>query len=106
VKTVIASILETEKEARVRLVEAGEKAKAVRLKAEEDAKALAASVREKAQKEARDLIAGAEAEAQGRREKELAKAVQEGKTLWKDKEKEIGGAVDSLFKILLGEGKP
>jgi vacuolar-type H+-ATPase subunit H len=105
VKTVIASILETEKEARVRVVEAGEKAKAVRLKAEEDAKALAASVREKAQKEAQALIAGSETEAQGSKEKELAKAAQEGKSLWKDKEKEISKAVDALFNILVGEGK-
>lgn len=104
-KTVIASILETEKEARVRVEEAKEKAKAARLKADEEAKVLAASIREKAQKEAQDLIAKAEVEAQGQKEMELAKATQEGKTLWKDKEKEIGKAVDALFKILLGEGK-
>jgi len=105
VKTIIAGILETEKKARAEVEKAGEKAKALRLKAEEEAKTLKASIREKALKQAQDLIAGAEAEAQASREKELAQAAQEGKALWKVKEKEIGKAADALFHILLGEGK-
>ena len=104
-KTVIAGILETEKEARAAVEKAGEKARALRLKAEEEAKSAAASIREKAQKEALNLIAGAEAEAQKQKEKELAGAVRQGDSLWKDKEKEIGKAVDTLFNILTGEGK-
>lgn len=105
-KTVIASILETEKEARAAVEKAGEKARALRLKADEDAKSAAASIREKAQKEAHDLIAGAEADAQKQKEKELAGASRQGESLWKDKEKEIGKAVDALFRALTGEGKP
>ena len=102
-KQVIAEILEVEKQARRRIDEANEKAKAVRLKAEAEAKTLTASTRGKSQKEAQDAVAKAEAEAQNQKERELAKASQEGKTLWKDKEKEIARSVDALFKIVLGE---
>ena len=105
-KQVIAEILDEEKEARRRVEEAGEKARTIRLKAEEDAKRRSASIREKAQKEATETVTRAEAEAQKEREKAHAEASQKGKMVWKDKEKEIRGAVDKLFKIVLGiEGK-
>lgn len=100
----IAEILEVEKQARRQVEKANEKAKTIRLKAEEEARMSAVSIRDKALKEAQDHIAKAEADAQNQKEKELAKAAQEGKTLWKDKEKEVAGAVDALFKIVLGEG--
>jgi V/A-type H+/Na+-transporting ATPase subunit G/H len=102
VKEVIAHVLETEKQARQRIEEARGQAKAMIAKAEEEAKKLSASIREQARKEARQTVAAAEAEAQARREKDLARSAQEGKSLWKDREREIHASVDALFRIVTG----
>jgi vacuolar-type H+-ATPase subunit H len=102
VKEVIAHVLETEKQARQRTDEAQGQAKAMITKAGEEAKNLSASIREQAQKDARQTVAAAEAESQAQRQKDLARSSQEGKTLWKDREREIQASVDALFRIVTG----
>jgi vacuolar-type H+-ATPase subunit H len=102
VKQVIAEILDVEKDARRQVEEAKDKARAIRQKAEADSKSHSAAVREQALKAAQQTVAKADAEAQAEREKALGLAAQEGKSLWKDKEKEIAKAVDKLFRLVTG----
>jgi len=102
-KEVIEEILEEEKKGRERIEQAKEKAKRIRIKAEEDSQHMVTTAREKAQEEAKMLMVRVEEEANKQRERELQKAAQNGESLWDKKKKKIEETVEALFRMVLGE---
>ena len=96
-KEIIEEILIEEKKARERVAHAKEKAKEIRLAAEEKARKLIEDTRKSAQDGCKAIIEKAELEAALEREEMLKKTAHHSQNIWKEKKKEIEETVDILF---------
>ena len=102
-KKLIEAILEEEKMARNRVEEAKEKAKQIRLEAENTSQKILEETRQKGMEESKTIIAEAEEEAKRQKEAELMEASRSGESLWTDKKKTIDETVELLYRMVLGE---
>ena len=102
-KEVIENILEEEKMARERVEEARNKAKQIKLDAEEEAKKILEQARVNGTAEARELLIQVEKEAQQEREAELKKAKKTMLSMWGADSKGSRDLVKRLLQKILGK---
>ena len=102
-KRIIEDILTEEKMARERVDQAREKARQLRIDAENKSKKILAEARQKGLEASKSLIHRIEEEAGQKKEKELQESTRMLESLWTDKEQIIAETIEDLYKMVLGE---
>jgi len=106
VREVIEAILKEEHEAKQRIADAREKAKAMQMEAEEKARRLKEDKRKAAEKKAKKLILDAEKAAVAEKEADLLKEADYEKRLWDSRKSQLNQTVEQLFRMVVtGSGK-
>jgi vacuolar-type H+-ATPase subunit H len=106
VREVIEAILKEEHEAKQRIADAREKAKAMQIEAEEKARQLQEDKRKAAEKKAKKLILDTEKAAVAEKEAEILKEADYEKRLWDSRKTQINRTVERLFHMVVsGPGK-
>lgn len=105
-REVIEAILKEEQEAKQRIADAREKAKAMQIEAEEKGRKLQEDKRRAAEKKAKKLILDTEKAAVAEKEAGLLKEADYEKRLWDSRKSQIDPTVESLFRMVVsGSGK-
>ena len=102
-KEIIEDILEEEKKARERVLQARECAKQIRLDADLNVKAMAEEARKNAQETSKALVQQAKLEANEEREEALSNTSDLFQTIRSEKKEIIDQTMDVLFRMILGE---
>jgi len=102
-KEIIENILEEEKAARDRVEDARKKVKQIRINAETESRKMISAAQEKGVKDSKAFIKKVQEDAQKEKEQEMEKITQTGESLWEEKEAQVKGIIDVLFKNILGE---
>jgi len=102
-KEIIEHILEEEKAARDRVEDARKKSKQIRINTESESRKMISAAQEKGVKDSKAFIKKVQEDAQKEKEQEMEKITQTGESLWEEKESQVKGIIDVLFKNILGE---
>jgi V/A-type H+-transporting ATPase subunit G/H len=104
-KEVIESILEEEKKARELVEAARQEAKQLRLKTDEETKALITQAQSEAQLKAKKMLSETRENAEKEKVDSLKKAVESSMSVWEEKSEQIRLAVDRIFTMITKRSK-
>lgn len=105
-KEVIESILEEEKKARELVEAARQEAKELRIKTDDETKALIAQAQSGAQLEVKKMLGETRENAEKEKVDSLKKAIESSMSVWEEKSAQIRLSVDRIFTMITKRSKP
>ncbi len=105
-KQIIDEILEEEKAARQRVQQARDKAKTVRMQAEEEAGRITETARDSVRQDIAKKLKQAEEQAHSEREALLKETAQQTESIWDEKKKEIEQTLNDLYHLIVEDEEP